>query len=191
MRAVTGCPIKMIGTGEKLDDLDSFHPDRVANRILGMGDVVSLVEKAQEVVDQDDAEQLIKRMRKGQFTLVDYQKQLQQMSKMGGMAGVLNLLPGVGKMKKALDQANVDEKMLTRQNAIIDSMTPQEREKTKLIGASRKKRIAAGSGTSVQDVNKLLKQHQQMGQMMKRMSKMGKKGMPQLPPGFDGMMPGA
>ena len=191
MRAVTGCPVKLIGTGEKLDDLDAFHPDRVANRILGMGDVVSLVEKAQEIVDQDEAEVLVKRMQKGQFTLLDYQKQLQQMKKMGGMAGVLGLLPGVGKMKKALNQANVDENMLVRQDAIINSMTPQEREKTKIIGASRKKRIAAGSGTSVQEVNKLLKQHQQMGQMMKRMSKMGKKGkgMPQLPPGFEDMMP--
>ena len=190
MRAVTGCPIKIIGTGEKLEDIDAFHPDRVANRILGMGDVVSLVEKAQEIVDQDDAELLVKRMRKGLFSLTDYQKQLQQMKKMGGMSGVLGLLPGVGKMKKALDQASIDEKMLVRQDAIINSMTPQEREKTKLIGASRKKRIAAGSGTSVQEVNKLLKQHQQMGQMMKRMSKMGKKGgMAQLPPGFEDLMP--
>ncbi|MFN3233211.1 MAG: signal recognition particle protein [Alphaproteobacteria bacterium] len=189
MRSVTGCPIKLVGTGEHLDEMDAFHPDRVASRILGMGDVVSLVEKAQEIVNEDDAADLMARMKKGQFTLVDYQKQLEQMNKMGGMSGVLGLMPGVGKMKKALSQANVDEKMLGRQVAIINSMTPLEREKTKVIGASRKKRIAAGSGTSVQDVNKLLKQHQQMGQMMKRMSKMGKKGMPQLPPGLDGLLP--
>ena len=189
MRSVTGCAIKLVGTGEHLDELQEFHPDRVASRILGMGDVVSLVEKAQEVVDEEDAVDLMKRMRKGQFTLVDYQKQLEQMSKMGGMSGVLGLLPGVGKMKKALSQAQVDEKMLARQVAIINSMTPLEREKAKIIAASRKKRIAAGSGTTVQEVNKLLKQHQQIGQMMKRMGKKGKKGMPQLPPGFENMMP--
>jgi signal recognition particle subunit SRP54 len=190
MRAITGKPVKLVGTGEKLDELEAFHPDRVASRILGMGDVVTLVEKAQEVVDQQDAEKLMARMQKGLFTLEDYRDQLRQMKKMGGMSGVLGLLPGVGKMKKALAGAQLDEKMLTRQEAIINSMTPRERRKAKLIGASRKRRIAAGSGTTVQEVNKLLKQHQQMGQMMKKMGKMGKKGgMPQLPPGFEDMMP--
>ncbi|MBI1180928.1 MAG: signal recognition particle protein [Alphaproteobacteria bacterium] len=188
MRAVTGRPIKLVGVGEKLDEMESFHPSRVASRILGMGDVVSLVEKAQELVDEQDAEKLVKRLRKGQFTLVDYQKQLEQMRKMGGMSGVLGLLPGVGKLKKALAGANIDESMLVRQDAIIKSMTPRERENTKIIAASRKRRIAAGSGTSVQEVNKLLKQHQQMADMMKKMGK-GGKGMPQLPPGFDGLMP--
>ncbi len=188
MRAVTGRPIKVVGTGEKLDEIDSFHPSRVASRILGMGDVVSLVEKAQEMVDEQDAEALVKRLKKGQFTLVDYQKQLDQMRKMGGMSGILGLLPGVGKLKKALASANIDEGMLVRQDAIIKSMTPRERENTKIIAASRKKRIAAGSGTSVQEVNKLLKQHQQMAEMMKKMGK-GGKGLPQLPPGFDGLLP--
>ncbi|MEN3975664.1 signal recognition particle protein [Emcibacter sp. SYSU 3D8] len=188
MRAVTGRPIKLVGTGEKLDEIDNFHPSRVASRILGMGDVVSLVEKAQEMVSEQDAEALMKRLKKGQFTLVDYQKQLEQMRKMGGMTGILGLLPGVGKLKKALAGANIDESMLVRQDAIINSMTPKEREHTKIIAASRKKRIAAGSGTSVQEVNKLLKQHQQMAEMMKKMGK-GGKGMPQLPPGFDGMLP--
>jgi signal recognition particle subunit SRP54 len=188
MRAVTGCPIKLVGTGERIEDVDAFHPDRVASRILGMGDIVSLVEKAGEMVDAADAEKLVKRLKKGQFSLEDYQSQLAQMRKMGGMGGILKMMPGVGKMKKALDAANVDESVFVRQGAIISSMTPQERVKTKLLGASRKRRIAAGSGTSVQEVNKLLKQHQQMAQMMKRMSKGGKKGMPQLPPGFDGML---
>jgi signal recognition particle subunit SRP54 len=188
MRAVTGRPIKLVGTGEKLDEMDSFHPSRVASRILGMGDVVSLVEKAQEMVNEQDAEALVKRLRKGQFTLVDYQKQLEQMRKMGGMSGVLGLLPGVGKLKKALAGANIDESMLVHQDAIIKSMTPRERENTKIIAASRKKRIAAGSGTSVQEVNKLLKQHQQMADMMKKMGK-GGLGLPKLPPGFDGLLP--
>jgi signal recognition particle subunit SRP54 len=188
MRAVTGCPIKLVGTGERIEDVDAFHPDRVASRILGMGDIVSLVEKAGEMVEAEDAEKLVKRLKKGQFSLEDYQNQLAQMRKMGGMGGIMKMLPGVGKMKKALDAANVDESVFVRQGAIISSMTPQERVKTKLLGASRKRRIAAGSGTSVQEVNKLLKQHQQMAQMMKRMSKGGKKGMPQLPPGFDGML---
>jgi len=188
MRAVTGCPIKLVGTGEGIGDVDAFHPDRVASRILGMGDIVSLVEKAGEMVDAEDAEKMVKRLKKGQFSLEDYQNQLAQMRKMGGMGGILKMMPGMGKMKKALDGANVDEQVFVRQGAIISSMTPLERVKTKLIGASRKKRIAKGSGTSVQEVNKLLKQHQQMAQMMKRMSKGGKKGMPQLPPGFDGLL---
>jgi len=188
MRAVTGCPIKLVGSGERIEDLEAFHPDRVASRILGMGDIISLVEKAGEMIEAEDAEKLVKRLKKGRFSLEDYQNQLAQMRKMGGMGGILKMLPGVGKMKKALDAANVDEQVFVRQGAIISSMTPLERVKTKIIGASRKKRIAAGSGTSVQEVNKLLKQHQQMAQMMKRMSKGGKKGVPQLPPGFDGLL---
>lgn len=188
MRAVTGKPIKLIGTGERPQDLEAFHPDRVASRILGMGDIVTLVEKASELIEQEDAEAMMARMTKGQFSLEDYQNQIRQMKKMGGMSGVLGMLPGVGKMKKALAGANMDEQMLVRQDAIIGSMTPLERRKTKIVGASRKRRIASGSGTTVQEINKLLKQHQQMGQMMKRMGKMGKKGMPQLPPELEGLL---
>jgi signal recognition particle subunit SRP54 len=195
MRAVTGCPIKLVGTGEQLDALEAFHPERVAGRILGMGDVVSLVEKAAETIDKADAEKMVAKMKKGDFDLEDYQSQLRQMRKLGGMRGVLGLLPGVGKMKKQLAAANLDESLFKRQDAIICSMTPRERRNVKLIQASRKRRIAAGSGTSVQEVNKLLKQHRQMAQMMKRMNKMGKKGMlrqgmPGLPPGMDGLPPG-
>jgi len=152
------------------------------------GILSELLVRPGEMVEAEDAEKMVKRLKKGQFSLEDYQSQLAQMRKMGGMGGILKMLPGVGKMKKALDAANVDESVFVRQGAIISSMTPIERVKTKLIGASRKRRIAAGSGTSVQEVNKLLKQHQQMAQMMKRMSKGGKKGMPQLPPGFDGLL---
>ena len=193
MRAVTGKPIKLAGTGEKLDALEDFHPERVANRILGMGDIVSLVEKAAETIDKDEADAMAKKMAKGTFDLDDMRKQLQQMSKMGGMKGVLGMLPGVGKMKQALSQSNVDDKVFARQEAIISSMTKVERQKPKMINASRKKRIAAGSGTNVPEVNKLLKMHMQMAKMMKKMSKMGKSGrlqMPgQLPPGFDQLLP--
>ncbi|MEO1089115.1 MAG: signal recognition particle protein [Pseudomonadota bacterium] len=187
MRQVTGKPIKLVGTGEKLDALENFHPERVASRILGMGDVVSLVEKASENVDKDDAERLARRMQKGSFNLDDYKKQLQQIRKMGGMTGLMGMLPGVAKVKKQMAQANVDERIFLRQTAIIDSMTPSERRNIKLLGASRKRRVATGSGTSVQDVNKLLKQFQDMQTMMKRMKKMGGRGMPmpgQLPPGL-------
>lgn len=193
MRAVTGKPIKLAGTGEKLDALEDFHPERVANRILGMGDIVSLVEKAAETIDKDEADAMAKKMAKGTFDLDDMRKQLQQMSKMGGMKGVLGMLPGVGKMKQALSQSNMDDKVFARQEAIISSMTKVERQKPKMINASRKKRIAAGSGTNVPEVNKLLKMHMQMAKMMKKMSKMGKSGrlpMPgQLPPGFDQLLP--
>ncbi|WP_370151640.1 signal recognition particle protein [Ferrovibrio sp.] len=176
MRAVTGRPIKLIGVGEKTDALESFHPERIAQRILGMGDIVSLVEKAAETIEKEEAERLAARMQKGQFDLEDMAKQLQQLRKMGGMSGVMNLLPGVGKIKQQMANANLDETLLKRQEAIIGSMTRQERQNPKVIHASRKKRIAAGSGTSVQDVNKLLKQHLQMSDMMKRMSKLGQKG---------------
>ena len=173
MRHVTGQPIKLVGMGEKLDALEPFHPDRVAARILDMGDVVSLVEQAAELVDKEDAEKLARKLAKGSFDLGDLRSQLQQMRKMGGMKGILGKLPGVQKMQKQLEQANVDEKVIGRQCAIIDSMTPKERKNADLINASRKRRIAAGSGTSVQDVNRLLKQHRQMQDMMKRMKKAG------------------
>ena len=195
MRAVTGKPIKLAGTGEKMDALEDFHPERVASRILGMGDVVSLVEKAAETIEKEDAEKMAKKMAKGEFDLDDLRTQLQQMSKMGGMKGVLGMLPGMGKLKGAMN-AGVDDKVFKRQEAIISSMTPQERKKPQVLNASRKKRVAAGSGTSVPEVNKLLKMHMQMAKMMKKMSRMGKKGgmpgmpgmggMPGgLPPGFD------
>ncbi|HVI38989.1 MAG TPA: signal recognition particle protein, partial [Gaiellales bacterium] len=173
MRHVTGQPIKLVGMGEKLEALEPFHPDRVAARILDMGDVVSLVEQAAEMVDKEDAEKLARKMAKGSFDLGDLRSQLQQMRKMGGMKGILGKLPGVQKMQKQLDQANIDEKVISRQCAIIDSMTPKERRNADLLNASRKRRIAAGSGTSVQDVNRLLKQHKQMQDMMKRMKKAG------------------
>ncbi len=173
MRAVTGQPIKLVGMGEKIDQLEAFHPDRVASRILGMGDVVSLVEKVAETVDQDEAEKLAARMQKGQFTLDDLATQLKQMRKMGGMSDILNMLPGIGKVKKQMAEAKIDDSMVSRQLAILSSMTPKERRSPQILHASRKKRIAAGSGTQVQDVNKLMKQYQQMQTMMKRMKKAG------------------
>lgn len=176
IRGVTGCPIKLLGVGEKLDELEAFHPERIAGRILGMGDVVSLVEKAAETIEQDEAEKLALRLQKGQFDLEDMLAQLGQLKKMGGLGGVMGHLPGIGKIKKQMDQAQVDEGVIKRQEAIITSMTVVERRKPAIIKASRKKRIAAGSGTNVQDVNKLLKQFQQMQSVMKRMKKMGKRG---------------
>ena len=170
-----------------MDALEDFHPDRIAGRILGMGDVVSLVEKAAETIEQDEAEALAKKMQKGEFDLSDMAKQLGQMRKMGGLSGMMELLPGVGKARDAMAKANVDEKMILRQEAIISSMTRVERMKPKVIHASRKKRIAAGSGTSVQDVNKLLKQFMTMQKMMKRVSKMGKKGL--MRHGIEGLLP--
>jgi len=193
MRAVTGCPIKLMGVGEKLDALENFQADRVAGRILGMGDVVGLVEKAAETIDQEEAEKTAKRALKGQFTLEDLADQLAQIKKMGDMQGLLGMLPGVGKMKKQIADANIDDKTIVHQEAIIMSMTPKERRNPKILNAKRRKRIAAGSGTSVQEVNKLLKQHKQMAQMMKKMGKMGKKGlMGGMPPmgGMPGMLPG-
>lgn len=177
MRAVTGVPIKLMGTGEKTDALEAFHAERIASRILGMGDVVSLVEKAAENVDQEEAERLAKRMMQGQFDLDDLLSQLRQLQKMGDMKGLLGMLPGVGKMAKQLKQADVDPKMIKRQEAILLSMTPKERRLPAVIKASRKKRIAAGSGTSVPDVNRLLKQHQQMAAVMKQMKKKGLGGL--------------
>ena len=195
MRAVTGKPIKLIGTGEKLDALEDFHPKRVASRILGMGDVVSLVEKAAETIEQDEAEKMAAKMAKGSFDLDDLRSQLRQMSKLGGMKGVLSMLPGVGKMQKQMAGAAIDDTVFRRQEAIICSMTPRERRDARILNASRKRRIAAGSGTTVQDVNKLLKMHKEMATVMKRMAKMGKKRggmMPPagaLPPGFEDLIP--
>jgi signal recognition particle subunit SRP54 len=173
MRAVTGVPIKVVGTGEKIDALEDFHPERVAGRILGMGDVVSLVEKASETIEVEEAERLAARMQKGQFDLDDMLSQLQQVSKMGGLGGLMGMLPGVSKMQKQMDAAGVDDKAIGRQAAIIQSMTKKERKNPKLLNASRKRRIASGSGTSPQQINRLLKQHMEMGRMMKQMGKMG------------------
>ncbi len=177
MRAVTGAPIKLLGAGEKLDALEDFHPDRIAGRILGMGDIVSLVERAAETIDQAEAEKLAARMQKGQFTLEDYASQLKQINKMGSLSGMLGMLPGIGKLKSQLEGANLDQTILKKQAAIISSMTVKERRAPDLIKASRKRRIAAGSGSSVQEVNRLLKQFEDMRDMMKRMNKMGQKGL--------------
>ncbi len=187
MRAVTGCPIKLIGVGEQLDALETFHPERIASRILGMGDVVSLVEKAQESIDEKEAVKLAKKVKKGGFDLNDLSSQLNQMRRMGGMDGLMGMLPGVGKVKKQMAAANVDEKALDRMQAIISSMTKTERTKPKSLNGSRKRRIAAGSGTTVQDVNKLLKQFKQMNLMMKRVGKLGEKGL--MRAGIPGLMP--
>ena len=192
MRAVTGKPIKLIGVGEKLDALEAFHPERIASRILGMGDVVGLVEKAAETIDQAEAEKLAKKVQKGGFDFDDLAGQFRQMRKMGGMEGLLAMLPGVGKMKSQMADANLDQTILVRQEAIIGSMTKAERRNAKLLKGSRKRRIAAGSGTTVQDVNRLLKQYKQINAMMKRAGKMGKKGLARhgmaglMPPGMGG-----
>jgi signal recognition particle subunit SRP54 len=175
MRAVTGQPIKLVGVGEKIDALEACHPDRMASRILGMGDVVSLVERVAETVDREEAEQLAAKMKKGSFDLDDLATQLQQMRKMGGMSGILGMLPGVAKVKQQLSDAQIDDRMIARQLAIISSMTPKERRNPQILHASRKRRIAAGSGTAVPEINRLLKQYQQMQTMMKRVKKMGHK----------------
>ncbi|MCY1706720.1 signal recognition particle protein [Pannonibacter sp. SL95] len=171
MRAVTGKPVKLIGTGEKSDALEDFHPRRIADRILGMGDIVSLVEKAAEAIDAEKAAKMAAKLQKGNFDLEDLAEQLKQMEKLGGMSGMMSMLPGIGKMKKQLDAANLDERMFKRQVAIIQSMTPTERRKPDLLKASRKKRIASGSGVDVSEVNKLLKMHRQMADVMKMMGK--------------------
>ncbi len=191
MRAVTGCPIKFLGVGEKLDELEAFHAERLAGRILGMGDVVGLVEKAADVVDKEEADKLAQKLLKGQFTLEDMAEQLKQIRKMGDMEGLMAMLPGVAKVKNQMANQQIDDAMIKRQEAIILSMTPSERRNSKIIKGSRRKRIASGSGTSVQEVNRLLKQHKQMSAMMKKVGKMGKKGlMGGLPGGMPpGMMP--
>ncbi len=187
MRAVTGRPIKFLGAGEKVEALEPFHPDRLAGRILGMGDVVSLVETAAEKMDKDEAERVAKRMMDGRFDLNDLLSQLRQMQKMGDLKGLLGLIPGMGKFKAQIDAAKIDDKVFKRQEAIILSMTPRERRNPDIIKASRKKRIADGCGLSVQEVNKLLKQYDQMADMMKKVKKMGKRGLfGGLPGGFGG-----
>ena len=179
MRGVTGKPIKALGVGEKVSDLEDFHPERIAGRILGMGDVVSLVERAAETIEAEEAEKMAERMMKGTFTLDDMATQLKQLRSLGGMGSILGMLPGIGKLQKQMAGANVDDKQLKRQEAIISSMTKAERTNPKLMNASRKRRVAAGSGTEVQDINKLLKAHMEMGRMMKKVGKMGGKGMMQ------------
>jgi signal recognition particle subunit SRP54 len=209
MRAITGKPIKLLGTGEKLDALEDFDPSRIAGRILGMGDVVGLVEKALEHVEIDKAQAIAKKIQKGAFDLDDLSDQLKQMQKLGGMGGILGMLPGIGKVKKQIDSAKLDDSIFTRQQAMIGSMTKSERKNPKLLNASRKKRVASGSGTSVQDINKLVKMHRQMADMMKTMGKkrgflaqmFGAGGPPPempaelpaggaLPPGFPSLPPG-
>ena len=169
MRAVTGKPIKLIGTGERMDALEDFHPARIADRILGMGDIVSLVEKAATSIDREQAMRAAERMRKGQFDLTDLREQLVGMAKMGGMSGLMAMMPGVAKIKNQLAERNLDDSVLKRQMAIIDSMTPGERKHPDILKASRKKRIAAGAGSKVEEVNKLLKMHRTMADMMKAM----------------------
>jgi signal recognition particle subunit SRP54 len=177
MRAVTGRPVKLIGLGEKLDALDVFHPDRIAGRILGMGDIVGLVEKAAETVEKEEAEKLARKVQKGEFNLEDMASQLKQLRRMGGLGGVMGMLPGVQKVKAQLDGAKVDDRMIRRQEAIIGSMTRAERRDVKLLNANRRRRIAAGSGTSVEDVNRLVKQYMEMSRMMKQVSRLGQKGL--------------
>jgi signal recognition particle subunit SRP54 len=173
MRAVTGKPIKFAGIGEKLDAIEPFYPDRVASRILGMGDVVGLVERASEMVEQEDAEKLAAKMAKGQFDMNDLRTQFRQMTKMGGLGALAGMMPGMKKAKAAMAGSGMDDKVLVHMDAIIGSMTPKERAKPELLNAKRKIRIAKGSGTTVQEVNKLIKMHQEMANAMKRIRKMG------------------
>jgi signal recognition particle subunit SRP54 len=177
MRAVTGKPIRFVGLGEKMDALETFEPDRIAGRILGMGDIVALVEKAQETLEAEQAERMMKRFQKGQFNMNDLKMQLEQMMKMGGMEGMMGMMPGMGKMQKQMEQAGFDDSILRRQIALINSMTKRERANPALLQASRKKRIAKGAGLEVSELNKLIKQHRQMADMMKKMGRMGKGGM--------------
>tara|TARA_E500000075_G_C6996323_1_gene327326 strand:+ start:2852 stop:4351 length:1500 start_codon:yes stop_codon:yes gene_type:complete len=174
MRHITGQPIKFVGVGEKIENLEEFYPDRISNRILGMGDIVSLVEKAKETIDTENANKIAKKISKGLFDLDDMAQQLKQMSKMGGISGILGMLPGVSKVKKQMAESNMNDKIIIRQIAIISSMTPKEKRNPKLLNASRKRRIARGSGTEVSEINKLIKLYRQTSDMMK---KFGKKGM--------------
>jgi signal recognition particle subunit SRP54 len=178
IKSITNSPVKFIGVGEKIENFEPFHPERIAQRILGMGDIVSLVEKAAENIDQDEMEILAKKMSKGNFDLDDFAKQLKQMGKMGGVSGILSMLPGVSKAQKMMAENNISDKLINHQIAIINSMTKKERVDPNVIKASRKIRISKGSGTRVQDVNKLLKQFLQSQKMMKRMKSMGKGGIP-------------
>ena len=178
IKSITGAPIKFIGTGEKIDQLESFHPERIANRILGMGDIVSLVEKASENIDKKEMEDLAKKMSKGKFDLEDFASQLKQMGKMGGLSGIMSMLPGISKAQKLMAENKISDDVINHQIAIISSMTKKERADPDIIKASRKIRISNGSGTRVQDVNKLLKQFFQSQKMMKKMKSMGKGGTP-------------
>jgi signal recognition particle subunit SRP54 len=191
MRSVTGKPIKLIGTGEKLDALEDFDPSRIAGRILGMGDIVSLVEKAAATIDAEKAARVAEKMRKGAFDLADLRDQLLQMQNMGGIGGLVGMLPGVAKMKNQIANAGLDEKILKRQMAIIDSMTPRERRNPDVLKASRKRRIAEGSGTKPEDINRLLKMHRGMADMMKMMANQKRGPMAGLAQmmGFGGGMP--
>ena len=199
MRAVTGCPIKLLGVGEKLDALEAFDPKRIAGRILGMGDVVGLMQKAAETIEAEEADRLARKIQKGEFDLDDLLGQLRQMRKMGGMGGLLAMLPGVAKAQRQMAESRIDDAMIGRQEAIILSMTTQERRRAKIINASRRRRIANGSGTSVQEVNRLLKQQHQMQKIMKKMGRLGQKGLARsglpglpiggLPGGFPGGFP--
>ena len=184
MRTITGQPIKLMGTGETMEALEDFNAERIAGSILGMGDVVGLVEKAQQVVDEEDAERMAKKMLKGQFTLEDMVEQLGQIKKMGSLEGLMGMLPGAQNVKEQMAAHNVDDSLISRQEAIIRSMTAQERRNPKVLNGSRRRRIATGSGTSVQEVNRLLKQFKQMSSMIKKVGKKGKRGM------MRGMMPG-
>ncbi len=194
IKSITGAPIKFIGTGEKIDQLESFHPERIANRILGMGDIVSLVEKASENIDKKEMEDLAKKMSKGKFDLEDFASQLKQMGKMGGISGIMSMLPGISKAQKLMAENKISDDVINHQIAIINSMTKKERADPDMVKASRKIRISKGSGTRVQDVNKLLKQFFQSQKMMKKMKSTGKGGMPSdllqklqgnLPPNFN------
>ncbi len=199
MRAVTGCPIKLLGVGEKLDALEAFDPKRIAGRILGMGDVVGLMEKAAETIEAEEADRLARKIQKGEFDLDDLLGQLRQMRKMGGMGGLLAMLPGVAKAQRQMAESRIDDAMIGRQEAIILSMTPRERRRAKILNGSRRRRIANGSGTSVVEVNRLLKQHHQMQKRMKKMGRLGQKGLARsgllglpiggLPGGFPGGFP--
>jgi signal recognition particle subunit SRP54 len=188
MRAITGKPIVLIGVGERIEAIETFHAERIAGRILGMGDVVGLVEKAAETVDQEEAEKLAAKLEKGRFDLDDLAGQLRQIRRMGGMTGMLGMLPGIGKLKKQLGEANINEGIIKRQEAIISSMTKGERRNPKLLNASRRRRIATGSGTSVPEINRLLKQYQDMADITKKMKKLGHKGLARH--GLAGLLPG-
>ena len=189
MRAITGKPIVLIGIGERVEALEPFHAERIAGRILGMGDVVSLVEKAAETLDRDEAEKLAAKLEKGRFDLDDLAGQLRQIRRMGGMGGMLGMLPGIGKIKKQLQDANIDETIIKRQEAIISSMTKGERRNPKLLNGSRRRRIAAGSGTTVPEINRLMKQDQDMADITKKMRKLGHKGLARH--GLGALLPGA
>ncbi|MBE7618735.1 signal recognition particle protein [Gluconacetobacter entanii] len=188
MRAITGAPIKLTGSGEKLDALEEFHPERVAGRILGLGDIAGLVEKAADTLDHEESEKIAAKMLQGKFDLDDYAAQIRQINKMGSISGILNMLPGMGKLKEAMGDKDIDTSVLGRHQAIISSMTKAERKTPAIIKASRKKRIAAGSGTTVQEVNRLLKQYDTMSSMMKRLNRLGVKGL--MRQGLSALMPG-